>query len=97
MAEAIAFAMAHPFGVGNSSFRIGAEGRKRVETVPFGCWRREVLRDLGGFATDIPYAEDDELNARIVARGGDVVLDPAIEVAYFARGTLRALALQMFR
>ena len=97
VAEAIAFAMAHPFGVGTSSFRIGAEGRKRVETVPFGCWRREVLRELGGFATDIPYAEDDELNARIVARGGDVVLDPTIKVAYIARDTLRALALQMFR
>src|SRR5205085_2289023 len=36
VARAIAVALSHPFGVGNSHFRIGSRERRWVDTVPFG-------------------------------------------------------------
>lgn len=96
-AEAIAFALSHPFGVGNSSFRTGSKDRKWTDTVPFGCWRLETLRALGGFATDIPYGEDDELNGRLTASGGRILLDPSIMSSYVARPKLSAFALMLYR
>ncbi len=97
MAHAIACGVSHPFGVGNSVFRIGVAARRWTDTVPFGCWRAETLRSLGGFATDLPYAEDDELNARLVRRGGRILLDPAIRARYIARPTLGKLGIMMYR
>ncbi len=43
MARAIAVGLAHPFGVGNAYYRIGAAAPRWVDTVPFGCYRREVF------------------------------------------------------
>jgi hypothetical protein len=65
--------------------------------VPFGCWRRKVLEQLGGFATDLWHAEDDELNGRLVRRGGRILLDPAIRARYVARPRLGQLGLMMFQ
>jgi hypothetical protein len=95
--RAIARALSVGFGVGNAAFRIGATGRRRVDTVPFGCWRKETLVRLGGFATDLPCAEDDELNARLRLAGGRILLDPAITASYVARPTLTALAAMLWR
>ncbi len=96
-ARAIAFSLGHRFGVGTAAFRTGAPARQWVDTVPFGCWRLETLRSLGGFATDIPFGEDDELNGRLRAKGGRVLLDPAIRSDYVARATLWAFMVMMFR
>src|SRR5690348_3576399 len=41
-ARAIAAALAHPFGVGNAHFRLGVREPRWVDTVPFGCYRRDV-------------------------------------------------------
>ena len=97
IAAAIAYAMGHPFGVGNSRFRTGVQSRCWTDTVPFGCWRLETLQRLGGFATDLPYTEDDELNARIRRDGGQILLDPAIRSRYIARTTLTKIATMMYR
>ena len=40
---AIREVLAHPLGVGNSAFRTGISEAKEVDTVPCGCWRREVF------------------------------------------------------
>lgn len=97
MGRAIAMAMSMRFGVGNATFRTGSTGRRWADTVPFGCWHRKTLVTLGGFATDLPYAEDDELNARLHRDGGRILLDPMISAVYFTRPTLRSLAVQMYR
>lgn len=96
-ARAIAFSLSHPFGVGNASFRTGSRERRWTDTVPFGCWRLSTLRDMGGFATDIPYGEDDELNGRLMAAGGRILLDPAIVSEYAARATLGKFMLMLYR
>ncbi len=40
---AIKEVLSNKFGVGNSIFRTGVNDVNEVDTVPFGCWRREVF------------------------------------------------------
>jgi cellulose synthase/poly-beta-1,6-N-acetylglucosamine synthase-like glycosyltransferase len=91
LAKAIAFGMSHPIGVGDSYFRIGAAQPRWVDTVPFGCYRREVFERIGGFDEDLIRDQDDELNARLIYAGGRILLAPDIVCRYFARDSLQKL------
>ena len=92
VARAIAIATAHPFGVGNSWFRIGTDRPRWVNTVPFGCYRRATLDRIGRFDEDLVRNQDDELNSRLIRAGGRILLVPDVEITYFARPTLRQLS-----
>lgn len=72
----------HRFGVGNSGFRTGAVEGPR-DTVPFGFFKREIFTRLGGFDERLVRCQDYEFNRRIVARGGRIWLNPAIQCTYF--------------
>lgn len=88
MAEAIALALSHPFGVGNAYFRIGAKEPRWVDTVPFGCYRREVFDQVGMFDEELVRNQDDEFNLRLLKRGGRILLVPNIVSYYYARDSL---------
>ena len=90
-ARAVAFGMSHPLGVGNSHFRIGAAEDRWVDTVPFGCYRREVFDRIGPFDEELVRNQDDELNLRLIRRGGRILLSPRIECKYYARDSLAKL------
>jgi glycosyltransferase involved in cell wall biosynthesis len=92
MARAIAVAMAHPFGVGNSYFRIGAPRPRWVDTIAFFCCRRETFDRVGLFDEDLLRAQDAEFNARLVAHGGRILLLPDVVAHYYARATLGQVA-----
>jgi succinoglycan biosynthesis protein ExoA len=96
MEQAIALAAAHPFGVGDARYRIGAEAGF-VDTVPFGAFRREVFDRFGRFDENLLSNEDYEFNARLRKAGGRVWLDPRIRSVYFARPNLRSLSKQYWR
>ena len=53
IARAVALGMSHPLGVGNSHFRIGTSENRWVDTVPFGCYRREVFDRIGTFDEEL--------------------------------------------
>ena len=89
VAQAIAIAMAHPFGVGNAHFRIGAREARDVDTVPFGCFRRSLFKRIGMFDEELVRNQDDEFNMRIIRSGGRVRLIPDVVCYYYARGSLR--------
>jgi glycosyltransferase involved in cell wall biosynthesis len=91
-ARAIAIGLSHPFGVGNSYFRTGARKRRQVDTVPFGCYRREVFERIGLFDEELIRNQDDELNFRLIRQGGQILLLPDVTCRYFARRSLRHLA-----
>lgn len=86
--RAIAAACSHPFGVGNSQFRIGASTNRWVDTVAFGCWKRQLFTWLGTFDEELVRNQDDELNHRLLARGGRILLVPTVTARYYARETL---------
>lgn len=90
-ARAIATALSHPFGVGNSWFRIGASERKWVDTVPFGCFRRHVFSRVGLFDEDLVRNQDDEFNHRLIRHGGRILLEPGVVSHYYARGSFPQL------
>ena len=92
VARAIATALSHPFGVGNSRFRIGARAPQWVDTVAFGCWRRGVFQWIGGFDEELVRNQDDEFNHRLIARGGRILLVPSVTAHYYARESLGQVA-----
>ncbi len=100
VAEAIAWAVAHPIGAGNAAYRTARRtggGRTEVDTVPFGCFRKTTWEALGGFDERLLTNEDYEFNYRARSSGSAVVLDADIRCTYFARSTLADLARQYFR
>jgi peptidoglycan-N-acetylglucosamine deacetylase len=61
-----------------------------------GAWRRDVLRQLGGFPVDT-LAEDQDLTIAIQTRGYRVHFDPSAIAWTEAPATVRGLAKQRFR
>ena len=96
IARAIAVAAGHPLGVGDALYRHAREAAV-VDTVPFGCYRRALVEQIGGYDETLLANEDYEFNARIRKMGGIIWLDPAIRSIYFARSDFKALARQYFR
>jgi glycosyltransferase involved in cell wall biosynthesis len=96
-ARVIAYAISSPFGVGTSYFRVGINKVTQVDTVPFGCYRREVFSKIGYFDEDLVRNQDDEFNARLIKNGGKIYLIPEIKVKYFARDSLMKLASMFFQ
>jgi GT2 family glycosyltransferase len=96
MAEAIAIAISHLFGVGNSYFRIGLKEPKSVDTVPFACYRKEVFDRIGLFNEHLVRNQDIEFNIRLKNAGGKIILVPDIVSYYYARSKLKDLARNNF-
>lgn len=89
---AIREVLSNKFGVGNSTFRIGITGVQEVETVPFGCWKRDVFYKYGMYDVRLVRNQDIELNKRIIRGGGKIVIVPDTYCTYLARETYKALA-----
>ncbi len=68
-----------------------------IDTVPYGCWRKETLERLGLFDENLVRNQDDELNLRLIRSGGRIWQSPSIMSWYSPRATLRALFLQYFQ
>lgn len=89
---AIRAVLAHPLGVGNSTFRTGVKETKEVDTVPFGCWRRDVFDKYGMFDIRLTRNQDIELNKRIHHGGGKILIIPDTYSTYYARESFGKLA-----
>lgn len=86
--RSIAYVLSSSFGMGNSHFRIGADSIKEVDTVPFGCFKRELFDRVGYFDEELTRNQDDEFNGRIIKNGGKIFLLPDLVIDYFARDTV---------
>jgi len=93
---AICEVLINRFGVGNSLFRIGANKILEVDTVPFGCFKRNVFEKFGLYDSRLERNQDLELNKRIKKGGGRIFLVPSIHCIYFARETFGDLARNNF-
>lgn len=90
MGEAIAEMLKTPLGVGNATYRLTQEDGY-VDTVPFGCFRRELFERIGGFDERMTRNQDNELNFRIRKNGGKIYLNHNIRVLYYCRDTMRGI------
>jgi succinoglycan biosynthesis protein ExoA len=98
-ARAIAVAVASKLGSGGAAYRHGDSHTESfdVDTVPFGCFRRDLWTLLDGFDDSLLVVEDGEFNYRVRRSGRRVILDPAIRCTYYPRRRLRTLGRQYFR
>lgn len=97
IAKAIAIAMSHPFGVGNSMFRIGSKNIIETETVPFGCYKRSIFETIGYFDKELKRNEDDEFNVRLLNNGGKIFLNPDIVIKYYGRDSFSKMSLMFYQ
>jgi succinoglycan biosynthesis protein ExoA len=88
--KAVAAAYHSRFAVGGARFHdVNYEGW--VDTVTYGCWRREAFDRFGYFDEELVRNQDDEHNLRIIRDGGKIWQSPKIRSWYRPRGSLSAL------
>ncbi len=97
LAAAIAAATRHPFGVGNSRFRVGTTERQFVDHVPFFCCRRSLFDAVGMFDEELIRNQDGEFSFRVVTGGGRILLLPEVSAKYFARRTVKQVARMFYQ
>lgn len=97
LAKCIAWALTSPFGVGGARFRLGVNEPVIAETVPFGCYRKDVFDWIGLFNENMVRNEDNEFNSRLTRAGGKILLHPAIKCRYFARASYVSMVRQKFQ
>ncbi len=86
--KSIANVLSSSFGMGNSHFRVGEKDVMEVDTVPFGCFHRDLFERIGYFDEELIRNQDDEFNGRIIKNGGKIFLLPQLVIDYFARDTI---------
>jgi glycosyltransferase involved in cell wall biosynthesis len=96
MQKAIAAAYHSPFACGGARFH-DVEHEGYVDTVTYGCWRKETLQRLGMFDEALIRNQDDELNYRTIRSGGKIWQTPKIVSWYHPRSSLRTLFRQYFQ
>jgi len=97
IAKAIAYANSSRFGIGSPAYRFEGDGVREVDTMPFGCYRRDVFDRVGKFDTDLVRNQDDEFNSRLLSRGGKIMYVPQVKVQYFARDTIYKMAKMFYQ
>ncbi|MGE3542026.1 MAG: glycosyltransferase family 2 protein [Candidatus Tectimicrobiota bacterium] len=85
-----------PFAVGGGRFHDPTyEGA--VDTVPYGCWPREIFQRVGLFDEELVRNQDDEFNLRLRRAGGIIWQSPRIRSWYRPRRSLLALSRQYYQ
>lgn len=86
---AIREVLSNKFGVGNSHFRTGTDKIMEVDTVPFGCYRKDIFDKYGMYDERLIRNQDIELNKRMKKNGAKVYLLPGPFCTYYARETYK--------
>jgi len=94
---AIAKVLSNKFGVGNSHFRVGSGEILRVDTVPFGLYKRSVFKEVGYYNEKLIRNHDIEFSKRILKKGLKIYLLPDPVCYYYARDNYNDLAINNFQ
>ena len=82
----ISFVLSSPFGVGNSVFRTKKLlVETEVDTVPFGCFKKKAIIEVGLYNEEEIRGEDLDLNTRLIKNGYKVILSPQLRSIYYSR------------
>jgi len=94
---AIKEVLSNKFGVGNAMFRVGIEEVTKVDTVPFGLYRAEKLKEIKGYDERLIRNHDIEMSKRLIRQGAHIYLIPNAVCTYYAREKYTKLAGNNFR
>jgi glycosyltransferase involved in cell wall biosynthesis len=95
--SAIIKVLSNKFGVGNADFRTGTDKVISVDTVAYGCYKKECFEKYGLFNEKLTRNQDIEFNKRIINGGEKIYLVPDAPCIYFARETFSGIAKNNFQ
>ncbi len=95
--KAIMEVLSNKFGVGNALFRVGIDEALEVDTVPFGIYKTELLREEKGYNPKLIRNHDIELSKRLLKKGVKIILTPATKCYYYARESFSQLSQNNYR
>jgi len=95
-ARAIVLGLASRFGSGNANVKVGVTQPTWSDSTAFGCFRKDLFERIGMYDEKLLSSSDLDVNQRIRAAGGRVLVMPDIVVNYAADGNLRALGRHVF-
>jgi glycosyltransferase involved in cell wall biosynthesis len=81
----------------HSTFAVGgarshqADFEGYVDTVIYGCWKKNVFERISYFDEELVRNQDDEFNLRLTRAGGKIYQSPRIRSWYHVRGSLKTL------
>lgn len=82
MGRALALAVESRFGMAGAASRYRESDRREVDTVYLGLYPRGILEAIGLYDEELLRDQDDELNYRLRARGGRILMSPALRTSY---------------
>ena len=95
-AKAIVLGLGHRFGSGNANVKIGVDIPTWSDTAAFGCFRKELFERIGMYDEHLLSSSDLDLNQRIQAAGGGILVVPDVVVNYSADANLRTFWRHVF-
>jgi succinoglycan biosynthesis protein ExoA len=94
--RAVAVAMSSRLAVGNSTYHFGTRAQE-VDHLPFGAYPVALVRELGGWDEGLVANEDFEFDYRLRRRGGHLLFDPELAIAWHCRQSIVELFQQYVR
>ncbi|HOD88482.1 MAG: glycosyltransferase family 2 protein [Bacteroidota bacterium] len=95
--SAIIKVLSNKFGVGNANFRTGSKKVVAVDTVAYGCYKKECFDKFGLFNEKLTRNQDIEFNKRLIKGGEKIYLVPNATCTYYARETFSGIAKNNFQ
>lgn len=97
LCKAIAIGVCHPFGIGNSLHKVGVKKIIETDTVPFGCFHKNIFQRIGYFDEELIRNQDDEFNGRIIKNGGKIYLIPNLVIDYYTRNSISKMSKMFYQ
>lgn len=97
MGKGIVKAMSSFLGSGDARYKTGSKNFLETDTVPFGCFKREIFEKIGFFNENLQRSQDMEFNIRLKKAGGKIYLFPDIVSYYYVRSGLKDFFVHNFK
>jgi glycosyltransferase involved in cell wall biosynthesis len=95
-ARAIVLGLGSRFGSGNANVKVGVEKPTWSDSTAFGCFKKDLFERIGMYDEHLLSSSDLDLNQRIQAAGGRILVVPDVIINYLADANLRALRRHVF-
>ena len=95
-ARAIVLGLGSRFGSGNANVKVGVKKPTWSDSTAFGCFKKELFQRVGMYDEKLLSSSDLDLNQRIKAAGGGILVVPDVVIDYTADGNLRAFRRHVF-
>jgi len=93
--KAVAFGYGSRFGLGGGRYHVGGQAGE-AESAYLGIFDAKALKEVAGYNERIIRGEDWDLAQRLKAQGGKIWFSPELEVYYWPRSNIKALAWQFY-